>query len=267
MRPVEGDILYRITESVKDRLAREPAPAGLELRAREAAGVRRRGGRRSLREALTTHGVRVIAECKRRSPSAGVLRQAFDAVELARAYEGGGAAAVSVVTEPEFFGGQAGWVASVRAAVALPVLHKDFFLTPRQLFESAVLGADAVLLIARALPGVELAGMVAVAQELGLEVLLEVHDEADLQRAASVDVPLVGINSRNLVSFEVDLEAATALAERVPPDRVVVMESGIAGPADVRRFAAKGLRQFLVGGHLLRAADPGAAVKELVECV
>ena len=266
MSAPEPDILVRITDAVRDRLANEPSPAGLEARAREAAGARRREGRRSLLSALAAPGVRVIAECKRRSPSKGWLRQPFEPVALARAYEAGGAAAVSVVTEPQFFAGQAAWVAAVRRAVGLPVLQKDFLLAPRQLFEAALLGADAVLLIARALPGPHLGEMLGLAADLGIEALVEVHDGRDLDRVLALPAPLVGVNARDLGSFRVDLEAAAALACRVPSGRIAVMESGIAGPDDARALGAAGLRRFLIGEHLLRAADPRAALAELVAC-
>ncbi len=260
------DILVRITDAVRDRLAQEPAPAGLESRAREAAGIRRREGRRSLAGALAASGIRVIAECKRRSPSKGWLRQPFEPAELARAYEAGGAAAISVVTEPQFFAGQAGWVPVVRRAVALPVLQKDFLLEPRQLFEAAILGADAVLLIARVLPGALLGEMLAAAGELGLEALVEAYDDRDLERIVALPARLVGINSRDLGTFRVDLEAAAGLAARAPRDRIVVLESGVGGPDGVRSAARMGIRCFLVGEHLLRAADPRTVVAELVAC-
>lgn len=262
----EDDILVHITRAAHERLAQDPTPVGLERRAREAAGARRRGGGRSLLAALAAPGVRVIAECKRRSPSAGWLRQPFDPVALARAYEGGGAAAISVVTEPQFFSGQVGWVRLVRDAVSLPVLQKDFMIAPRQLFEAAIVGADAVLLIARILPGGHLAELKAVAADLGLEVIVEVHDEYDVERAVALRAPIVGINSRDLATFHVDLDAAGRLAAAIPPDRVVVIESGIGGCDQARAFVRRGLRQFLVGERLLRAEDPAAAVRELVEC-
>lgn len=264
--PAAGDLLARIVEAVRDRLAADRPVAGLEARAREGAGVRRRGGVRSLREALTAPGIRVIAECKRRSPSAGWLRQPFEPFALARSYEAGGAAAISVVTEPQFFAGQPGWVPVVRQQVALPVLQKDFLISTRQLFEAVLLGADAVLLIARLLPGALLSEMLTLAGELELEVLLEVHDEADLDRAMASSAQVVGINARDLRTFAVDLGAAARLAERVVPDRVVVIESGISGPGSVRALATRGLRQFLIGEHLLRAPDPAAALRELVAC-
>ncbi len=266
MKPPSPDILARITEAVLARLARDPAPAGLEARAREAVGARRREGRRSLARALAPAGIRVLAECKRRSPSKGWLREPFDAVGLARAYEAGGAAAISVVTEPEFFAGQAGWVQAVRRAVALPVLQKDFRVAPRQLFEAVLLGADAVLLIARILPGPTLAEMLSAAEDLGLEALVEAYDERDLDRILTTPAQLVGVNARDLGSFDVDFGAAAAMAERVARDRTVVMESGVRDAGDVREVARLGVRRFLIGEHLLRSADPGAALAELVAC-
>jgi indole-3-glycerol phosphate synthase len=264
MRSVGDDILVRITDAARDRLAAEPAVPGLERRAREAAGVRRRGGTRSLLGALSAPGVRVIAECKRRSPSAGVLRVPFEPVELAAAYASGGAAAISVVTEPHFFAGQPGWLPLVRGAVELPVLQKDFLVSARQLFEAVLLGADAVLLIARILPGGLLGEMLAIAEELGVEALVEVHDRLDLDRVRALPARIVGINARDLRTFAVDLEAAASLAASVGEGRVAVMESGVRGRADVAGCARHGIRCFLVGEHLLRAADPRAALAELV---
>lgn len=264
MSPYVDDVLARIVEATQERLAREPARVGLEERAREAAGVRRRAGRRSLLAALSEPGVRVIAECKRRSPSKGVLSQALDPVALARAYQAGGAAAISVVTEPRFFDGHAEWVRTVRAATALPVLQKDFFFSARQLHEAALIGADAILLIARILPGSALRELQGLAGELGFDTLVEVHDRRDLERAVAAGARLIGVNSRDLQSFSVNLEAAAALAAEVPADRVAVVESGIGGRSDVERALAFGLRRFLVGEHLVRSGDPRAAVAELV---
>lgn len=258
------DILLSIVSAVQDRLAREPASPGLERRAREAAGVRRRGDRRSLRAALAAPGVRVIAECKRKSPVRGWLRQDFEPGLLARSYEQGGAAAVSVVTEPQFFAGQAGWVPLIRQVVGLPVLQKDFLISPRQLAEASLLSADAVLLIVRVLPGGLLNEMLAVAAELELEVLAEVYDEVDLERILTTGAPLVGINARDLRTFQVAWERASALAALVPPDRLAVLESGVQGREDVARAGTLGLRRFLVGEHLIRAADPAKALTELM---
>lgn len=258
------DILSGIVTSVQERLAAEPPSPGLEHRAREAAGVRRRGDRRSLYDALGGPGVRVIAECKRRSPSKGWLRQPFDAVELAQAYERGGAAAISIVTEPQYFAGQAGWVPLIRRVVTLPLLQKDFFISPRQLAEASLLGADAVLLIVRLLQGGILTEMLAVAAELELEVVTEVHDVADLERVLATSAPMVGINARDLRTFHVDVDGAVSLAQQVPPDRLVILESGVHGPEDVLGACERGVRRFLVGEHLVRAEDPVQALAALV---
>ena len=264
MKAAEPDILVRITEAVRGRLAQQAPPADIEARAREAAAERARAGSRSLRTSLDQPGVRVIAECKRRSPSKGWLREPFEPAELVRAYEDGGAAALSVVTEPEFFAGDPGWVPLLRREVALPVMQKDFLLKPQQLFEAALLGADAVLLIVRILPGSLLPEMLALAGELGLEALIEVHEEDDLERALRLPAPVIGINARDLGSFRVDLEGASTLAARVPEDRVAVLESGIDGRADVATLVERGFRRFLVGEHLVRSRDPRAALAELL---
>ena len=260
----ERDILVRITEAARQRLAQQAPPTDLESRARDAAAKGGGARRRSLHAALVQPGVRVIAECKRRSPSKGWLHEPFDPARLSRAYEAGGAAALSVVTEPEFFAGEAGWVPLLRREVRLPVMQKDFFLGPRQLFEATLLGADAVLLIARILPGEALAEMLALAAELGLEALVEVHDEGDLDRVLAVTAPLEGVNARDLRTFGVDREAAAELAAGVPADRVAVLESGIGGPADVATLVERGFRRFLVGEHLVRSGDPRAALAELL---
>ena len=263
---MSGDVLTRIAETVRERLDREPPPPALERRAVDAAGARRRGGGRSLLAALQQDGVRIIAECKRRSPSAGVLREPFDPLSLARAYEAGGAAAISIVSEPEFFGGRAAWVGLIRQQVKVPVLQKDFFLSHRQLQEAVVLGADAVLLIVRILPDSLLREMAVAAAELGLEYVLEIHNLRDLERALTVPGPIIGVNARDLRTFEVNLDAAAALALRVPEDRVPLVESGIGGPADVRALRARGLTRFLIGEYLVVSTDPQNAVTELTTC-
>ena len=260
----EPDILVRITDAVRDRLAKAPPPAGLEARAREAAGARRREGRRLL-SALEAPGVRVIAECKRRSPPRGGCGSRSSPSSW-RAYEAGGAAAVSVVTEPQFFAGQPGWVAADASATALPVLQKDFLLAPRQLFDAVLLGADAVLLIARALPGPYLGEMLGLAGELGLEALVEVHDARDLERVLALPAPVVGVNARDLGNLPCRPRGRGDARSPGPHGHVAVMESGIAGPDNVRGLAADGFRRFLIGEHLLRSANPRAALAELVAC-
>lgn len=257
-------ILDRIVRAVRARLDAAPAPPDLERRAADAVARRLAGGPRSLRSALRSRTPAVIAECKHASPSAGVLREPFDPVALARAYAAGGAAAISVVTEPEFFAGDPGWLAPVRAAVPVPVLRKDFVVSERQLLETAVLGADAVLLIQRLLDREALARLLALADELALEVLLELFADEDPAPAIASGAAIIGVNARDLASFRTDLARLAELARTIPDDRVRVAESGVRGPADVSRLSAAGWHAFLVGEHLVRAADPDAAVRELV---
>ncbi len=258
-------VLARIVRAVAGRLAATPAAAELERLAHAAVARRRQEGLRPFAAALRARsGAAVIAECKHASPSAGILRAPFDPVALAVAYQHAGAAAVSVVTEPDFFAGDPAWIAEVRAAVALPVLRKDFVVVPRQLYETAVLGADAVLLIQRLLPPDRLCELVALARELDLEVLLELFADEDPAPAVASGVEVIGINARDLATLAVDLDRVAALAGTIPRDRVRVAESGVAGAADRVRLAAAGFDAFLVGEHLVRAADPAAALRRLL---
>jgi len=260
---VVDTVLDRIVAAVRQRLEDSPASPELGLLALDAAHRRRREGLRSLHRVLTVNDPAVIAECKRRSPSAGVLRPDFDPCALARAYAAAGAAAISVVTEPDYFGGDPLWLERVRAAVELPVLRKDFIVCRRQLEETAVLGADAVLLIQRILDPETLRELLLVASELHLEVLLEVFADEDPTPAVSSGAAIIGVNARDLATFEVRLDRVAELARAIPDDRVRVAESGIRGRDDVERLRAAGYRAFLVGEHLVRAEDPGAALRGL----
>lgn len=258
------NVLDRILAGVRGRLAAIPPVQGLEELAGEAAEARRGRGRRSLAAALGGAAPAVIAECKHSSPSAGVLREPFDPVALAGAYDAAGAAAISVVTEPDHFGGDPAWIAAVRAAVDLPVLRKDFVVTRRQLLESSVLGADAVLLIARILAPERLAELLALAGELELEVLLEIFADEEPGPAVDSGARIIGVNARDLATFAVDLDRVAALAGRIPADRVRVAESGIRSRHDLTRLHAAGYGAFLIGEHLVRAPNPGVALAELL---
>lgn len=205
----------------------------------------------------------VIAEVKRASPSAGPIGER-DPGEQARAYEAGGAAAISVLTEPLHFGGGLADLRAARLAASLPVLRKDFLIHPSQVLESRAVGADAVLVIAAALPDAELEAMLAAAGDLGLDALVEVHADEDLERVLATDADLIGVNARDLETLEVDGERALRLLRRVPPDRVAVLESGIASREQVERAVEAGARAVLVGEHLMRAEDPAAALRELL---
>lgn len=204
----------------------------------------------------------VIAEVKRASPSAGTIADA-DPAEQARAYGRAGAAAVSVLTEPRHFDGSLADLRAVHLATDIPVLRKDFLVHPAQLMEARVEGADAVLLIAAALSDGELTAMVAVAEDLGLGVLLETHSEDELARALATDTKVIGVNARDLETLEVDVDRALDHLRRIPDERIAVMESGIASRADVERAMAAGARAVLVGEALMRAPDPAEKLREL----
>ena len=233
-----------------------------EALAAQARGVR--SAPRGFREALAGGSrPRIVAELKSRSPSRGVIRQPFDPVECAQAYADAGAAALSVLTDAHFFGGDLGFLEQVRAAVALPLLRKDFLVDAYQIDEARVRGADAVLLIAAALPSAALVTLVAHARGHGLDALVEVHDEGELESALAAGADLIGINNRDLRSFEVDLAVTEKLASRLPEGVVVVAESGIFTPGDVARLEAAGAHACLVGESLMREADIGLALRRL----
>lgn len=255
-------ILDRILEDARtaldERRRARPEPALRELAVRAPAI-------RSLAASLeAAPGMAVIAEVKRRSPSAGAIAAAVDPARQAGLYAGAGAAGISVLTDAEHFGGSLADLEAVRVAgLNVPLLRKDFLLDEYGLLEARVAGADAVLLIVRALRGAQLSEMLAAAGELGLEALVEVHDEAELERALGTNARLIGINNRDLTSFDTSLEATVRLAGEIPADRLVVSESAITTPDDVRTVRAAGARAVLVGTALMRSDDPARALREL----
>jgi indole-3-glycerol phosphate synthase len=206
----------------------------------------------------------IIAECKRRSPSKGILREQYDAAAIAASYAAAGAAAISVLTEPSFFDGALADLAAVRAAVAIPVLRKDFIVTRYQLAEARAGGADAVLLIAAALDDEALQDLLRSAEAYGLDALVEVHDAEELERAVSAGAAIIGVNSRNLHTLDVDTALLHALAGRIPRGVVAVAESGIRDAGTVKALQADGYRAFLVGERFMTAEDPGAALAALL---
>ena len=206
----------------------------------------------------------VIAECKRRSPSRGVLAAVYDPVRIARAYAEGGAAAISVLTEPTFFDGALAHLQAVRAAVDVPLLRKDFVVDEYQLFEARAAGADAVLLIVAALDQPALQSLQARAWQLGLATLVEVHDRDELTRAADSGARIIGVNNRNLRTLKVDVKASDDLAARMPANVVAVSESGLQSRADLERLSAAGYRAFLIGERFMTDTDPAAAIRLLI---
>jgi indole-3-glycerol phosphate synthase len=241
------------------------AKRGADLRDLERRAERHvpRGFRRAL-ESKSRDGIAIIAELKKASPSKGLIRAEFHPVELARELETAGAAALSVLTDEEFFQGSLENLGAASAAVKIPCLRKDFIVDEFQLLEARANSADAVLLIVAALPQVELVGLADVARERGLDILCEVHDGDELQRALDAGCNLIGVNSRDLRTFQVDMETALRLAEHFPKKVVRVAESGIRSGADVARLRMAGYHAFLVGESLMRAESPGSALRELV---
>jgi len=205
----------------------------------------------------------VIAEIKRASPSRGVLRADFDPAAIAKSYEKGGAACMSVLTDKEFFQGSAEHLQAARAACSLPTLRKDFVVDPYQVFESRALAADCILLIAACLSKEEMLDLETIALGLGMAVLVEVHDGSELDAALELKTPLIGINNRNLKTFDTRLETTLDLLPRVPSERIVITESGIVSLDDVSRMRARGVNAFLVGEAFMRQEDPGAALRRL----
>ena len=205
----------------------------------------------------------VIAEVKKASPSKGVLRADFIPADIAQSYAQFGAACLSVLTDRQFFQGQPDFLKQARASCALPVLRKDFMIDPYQVYESRVMGADCILLIAACLDNAQMADMEALALSLDMAVLVEVHDGVELERALKLKTPLIGINNRNLKTFEVSLDTTLSLMAQVPENRILVTESGITTSADVQRLRVAGLHAFLVGEAFMRAEEPGMALNEL----
>ena len=253
-------VLERIVEDTREEVERRRGRVPLsELE----AAISRRNDLRPFAEALGTPGVSLIAEHKRRSPSAGEIRSGASVIDIAQAYERGGAAALSVLTEPFHFGGGLDDLAAARAATSLPILRKDFIVDPYQLYESVAAGADAILLIVAALELPELEMLLQGARQLDLDALVEVHDERELEQALEVDADVLGINNRDLSDFSVDVERTYELLSDVPAGKTVVAESGFSTRDQLDDLERVGIDAVLIGERLMRAPDPEAAVREL----
>ncbi|OEC43829.1 indole-3-glycerol-phosphate synthase [Pseudomonas sp. 1D4] len=254
-------ILARKAEEVAERRARTSL-SQLEALARSADAPR--GFAQALQDKVALREPAVIAEVKKASPSKGVIRENFVPAQIARSYQDGGATCLSVLTDVDFFLGADEYLKEARAACSLPVIRKDFLIDPYQVVEARALGADCVLLIVAALSDLQMAELAATAKDVGLDVLVEVHDGDELERALkTLDTPLVGINNRNLHTFDVSLETTLDLLPRIPRDRIVITESGILNRADVELMEVSEVYAFLVGEAFMRAEEPGTELRRL----
>lgn len=256
-------IIARKHEEVAERSARVSLDDLKAQIARQQGGnTDPRGFVASLERALKEGRAAVIAEIKKASPSKGVIRDPFVPADIAPSYEKGGASCLSVLTDVDFFQGSDAYLQQARAACALPVIRKDFIVDPYQVYEARALGADCILLIVAALDDQQLADLSALTHELGMDVLIEVHNEAELQRILPLNTRLIGINNRDLHTFEVSLDNTFKLLEQIPQDRIVVTESGILSPEDVAAMQAREVNAFLIGEAFMRAEDPGQTLAE-----
>jgi indole-3-glycerol phosphate synthase len=259
-----SDILATILARKHEEVRQRSQIRGLDsVRARAASQPPTRGFLDAIVRKHAAGEAAVIAEVKKASPSKGLIRKDFDPAAIARSYEAGGAACLSVLTDVDFFQGSNRYLGEARDACSLPVLRKDFIVDPYQVYEARMIGADCILLIVAALDDGPLVEMANLAHELGMDVLVEVHDIDELERALQADCELIGVNNRNLRTFEVSLDTSLQLKAAVPPDRTMVTESGIASREDVARLRAAGIDTFLIGESFMREPDPGAALQRL----
>jgi len=260
MSDILNTILARKAEEIQQRSRVRPLE---DMRVRAMQQPPTRGFVDAIRRKHAAGEAAVIAEVKKASPSKGLIRKDFNPAQIARSYEAGGAACLSVLTDVDFFQGSNLYLGEAREACSLPVLRKDFTIDPYQVYEARVIGADAILLIVAALEDGAMVEMAHLAMELGMDVLVEVHDIDELERALQTDCELIGVNNRNLRTFEVSLDTTLALKGAVPRDRTLVTESGIATQADVAKMREAGVQTFLVGESFMREAEPGDALHRM----
>jgi len=259
-----SDVMRRILAAKRLEVDAARAKVGdAEIRSRAARASPPRGFEAALRHRVASGRPAVIAEIKRASPSRGLIRADFDPARIARSYEANGATCLSVLTDREFFGGSPEDLHAARAACGLPVLRKDFMIDPYQVHEARSWGADCILLIEDAASDAQLDAMARLARDLGMDVLVESHDAAQLERALGLPTALIGINNRDLRTFETRLATTLGLVGRIPPDRMLIAESGIGTPDDVATLRSAGVSAYLVGGAFMSADDPGVRLSEL----
>ena len=258
------DILQKILQRKIEEISVRSASLSLDaLTARVADSPEPRGFVEAIRNTIADGRAAVIAEAKKASPSKGVMREDFDIEQIAKSYEAGGATCMSVLTDEDFFQGSDEYLRQAHAACNLPLIRKDFIIDPYQVVEARVMGADCILLIVSALEDNQMAELAHLATELGLDVLVEVHDADELERSLKLDLPLVGINNRNLRTFETSLDTTLDLLDQIPDDRIIVTESGIHTPEDVQLMRTNHVNTFLVGEAFMREPQPGEKLKEL----
>jgi indole-3-glycerol phosphate synthase len=262
--PQTPDILKKIIARKREEIAERSQHTTLaDLRTRTEQANTPRGFVNAIRKQIAAGNAAVIAEIKKASPSKGVLRDPFDPADCARSYAAGGASCLSVLTDKDFFQGSEACLQEARAACTLPVIRKDFLIDPYQVYEARAIGADCILLIAAALEDHQMSELAALAGELDMDVLVEVHDALELERALKIDLPMIGINNRNLHTFEVSLQTTLDLLPLIATDRIVVTESGILTPADVKLMRDHHVDTFLVGEAFMRADNPGKKLRSL----
>ena len=259
-----SDVLAQINAHKREEIAAlKNRISQSELEALAGAADAPRGFAKAL-ESASASGYGLIAELKKASPSKGLIRPDFDPVSLAQAYEAGGATCLSILTDQKYFQGHNDYLVAAREKVSLPVLRKDFMIDPIQIIEARALGADCVLLIMASLSDAQALELEGVAHDLGMDVLIEVHDESELDRACALSSPLMGINNRNLKTMEISLDVGAAMLPRLPKDRIAVAESGLFNPEDLAYMAGHGARCFLIGESLMRQDDVASATKHIL---